>query len=100
MVSYTTNELVPSSQFAKQFGSYLAQIKDNVVEKLAILKNNKVEAIFISKDEYEKMCIALENMEDEEISKIVEDRLSKPYNTISHEDMLKSLSIDTNELKE
>ena len=39
-------------------------------------------------------------MEDKEISKIVEDRLSKPYNTISHEDMLKSLNIDANELKE
>ena len=42
MVSYATNELIPSSDFAKKFGSYLGQIREHTVEKLAILKNNKV----------------------------------------------------------
>ena len=59
MVTYSTNELISSSEFAKKFGTYLAQIKDNSVEKLAILKNNKVEAVIISKDEYENMKEAL-----------------------------------------
>jgi len=100
MVAYATNELIPSSQFAKQFGSYLAQIKENVVDKLAILKNNKVEAVLVSKDEYEKMSIALEEMENQEIFRIVEERLAKPYKTISHEEMLKRLNIDPNELED
>ena len=55
MVSYLSNELIPSSEFAKKFGSYLLQIKDGSAEKLAILKNNKVEAVLISKDQYEVM---------------------------------------------
>jgi len=100
MVAYATNELIPSSQFAKQFGSYLAQIKENVVDKLAILKNNKVEAVLVSKDEYERMTIALEEMENQEIFKIVEERLSKPYKTISHEEMLKRLNIDPSVLED
>ena len=100
MVAYATNELIPSSQFAKQFGSYLAQIKENVVDKLAILKNNKVEAVLVSKDEYERMSIALEEMENQEIFRIVEERLSKPYKTISHEDMLKRLNIDPSVLED
>ena len=65
MVTYSTNELIPSSQFAKKFGSYLSQIKDNAVDKLAILKNNKVEAVLISKDEYENMKNALKKIESE-----------------------------------
>ena len=67
MVTYSTNELISSSEFAKKFGTYLAQIKDNSVEKLAILKNNKVEAVIISKDEYENMKEALTQIEAKKI---------------------------------
>jgi len=67
MVSYAINELISSSDFAKKFGTYLSQIKDDSVEKLAILKNNKVEAVLISKDEYESMKEALELMESQKI---------------------------------
>ena len=67
MVTYSTNELVSSSEFAKKFGTYLAQIQDNSVEKLAILKNNKVEAVIISKDEYENMKEALTQIEAKKI---------------------------------
>ncbi|MCT7527427.1 type II toxin-antitoxin system Phd/YefM family antitoxin [Aliarcobacter cryaerophilus] len=67
MVTYSTNELISSSEFGKKFGTYLAQIKDNSVEKLAILKNNKVEAVIISKDEYENMKEALTQIEAKKI---------------------------------
>lgn len=63
MVSYRANELIPSSEFAKKFGSYLSLIKDHSVEKLAILKNNKVEAVLISREEYEAMSEALKSVE-------------------------------------
>jgi len=59
MVAYENDELIPSSEFAKKFGMYLAQIKDSTVEKLAVLKNNRIEAVVVSKDEYEKMKDAL-----------------------------------------
>jgi len=59
VVAYENNELIPSSEFAKKFGSYLAQIKDRTVDKLAVLKNNRIEAVFVSKDDYEKMQDAL-----------------------------------------
>ena len=65
MVAYRTDELVSSSDFAKKFGSYLSMIKENSVDKLAILKNNKVEAVMVSKDEYEMMSSALKQMEAE-----------------------------------
>ncbi len=63
MVAYENDELIPSSEFAKKFGSYLAQIKDRSVDKLAVLKNNRIEAVIVSKDEYEKMQDALKFQE-------------------------------------
>ena len=71
MVSYATNELIPSSDFAKKFGSYLVQIREHTVEKLAILKNNKVEAVLVSKDKYEKMLEALKLVEANEMIKSI-----------------------------
>ena len=67
MVAYENNELIPSSEFAKKFGTYLAQIKDHSVDKLAVLKNNRIEAVVVSKDEYEKMREALAFQEFSEL---------------------------------
>ena len=67
MITYATNELIPSSKFAKKFGSYLSQIKDSTIDKIAVLKNNKVEAVLVSKDDYERMSEALEILEHQEI---------------------------------
>ena len=80
MVTYSTNELIPSSEFAKKFGTYLAQIKDNSVEKLAILKNNKVEAVIISKDEYESMKEALKEVESKKILQSIQSGLDDMKN--------------------
>lgn len=80
MVSYATNELIPSSEFAKRFGSYLSQIKSNTVEKLAILKNNKVEAVIVSKDEYEAMQEALKRQEAQEVMKSIQNGLDDLHN--------------------
>lgn len=75
MITYAANELVSSSDFAKKFGSYLTQIKENSVEKLAILKNNKVEAVMISKEEFEKMSEALKLVEKQQFLSSIETGL-------------------------
>lgn len=67
MVTYSSNELISSSEFAKKFGLYLSSIKENTMDKIAILKNNKVEAVLISKDEYESMVEATREVEKNRI---------------------------------
>jgi len=89
MTTYATDELIPSSEFAKRFGSYLAMIKGSTIDKLAILKNNRVEAVLVSKNDYERMSEALEILEEQEIASIIKKRTSKPYKTISLEEMAK-----------
>ncbi|UTJ07790.1 type II toxin-antitoxin system Phd/YefM family antitoxin [Arcobacter roscoffensis] len=75
MVTYTADELIPSSELAKKFGTYLSQIKDHSVEKLAVLKNNKVEAVLISKDEYEVLKEALKQVEAQQIMNSIQNGL-------------------------
>ena len=66
MTAYRSDELVSSSDFAKKFGSYLSQIREHTVDKLAILKNNKVEAVLVSHADYEQMQAALKQVESKE----------------------------------
>lgn len=89
MVTYGSNELISSSELAKKFGSYLSLISKHSVEKLAILKNNKVEAVMISKDEYEAMCEELKKAEARQLLASVEKGLddvkqgrTRPINTL------------------
>ena len=99
MVAYENAELVPSSEFAKKFGMYLAQIKDHTVEKLAVLKNNRIEAVVVSKNEYEKMKDAYEQMEELYIAKVVEERSRTPRKEyIPMSEMAKELGVDLNAL--
>ena len=88
MVTYGTNELIPSSEFAKKFWTYLTQIKDHSVDKLAILKNNRVEAVVISKDEYESMKEALKEVEAKKILTSIKNGLKDVKDEKTH-------SIDT-----
>jgi PHD/YefM family antitoxin component YafN of YafNO toxin-antitoxin module len=76
MVTYGSNELISSSELAKKFGSYLSQISQHSIDKLAILKNNKVEAVMLSKDEYEAMCEALKRAEAQELMASIKKGLS------------------------
>ena len=81
MVAYRTDEMVPSSDFAKKFGSFLTQIRERSVDKLAILKNNKVEAILISKDDYEAMSEALKNQEANQLLNSIQSGLKDVKNS-------------------
>ena len=98
MTAYASDELIPSSEFAKRFGSYLAQITSRSIDKLAILKNNRVEAVIVSKDDYERMNDALEYVENQEIAHLIQGRTSQPYKTLTQDEMLKHLGISEDEL--
>ncbi len=102
MVQYAQNELCSITDFAKRLGSVVKDVKNEAIEKIGILKNNKLEAVLISTNEYERLKqyeVMMEELENEELIKIVEERTSKPYKTISHSDMMKRLNITSNDLK-
>ncbi len=94
MVGYTQNELVSATEISKQFGEYIAKVKNGVVDKIGVLKNNKLNAIILSVDEYENMVETIDLMEDMQIYEEIKDRLNTPKdNYLDGEQVLKDLNI-------
>ena len=94
MVSYSQNELASSTDISKQFGYYLSNVSNGKVEKLAILKNNKIEAVIIPTAIYESLINLLDEKEDIEILKTVEKRLETPKEDyLDGNEVLKELNL-------
>ncbi len=98
MVKYAQNELFSITDFTKQIGSVVASIKGHSLEKIGILKNNRLEAVVISTDEYEKLKELEEQIElaeQTQIYNLVKNRKETPLSEyISMEDMAKKFDID------
>ena len=94
MVAYSQNELASSTDISKQFGHYLSNVSNGKVEKLAILKNNKIEAVIIPTAIYESLINLLDEKEDIEILKTVEKRLETPREDyLDGNEVLKELNL-------
>ena len=98
MVKYAQNELFSITDFTKQIGSAVSSIKEHSIEKIGILKNNRLEAVVISTDEYERLKALEEEMELAEHTQIynaVQQRKNTPLSDyVSMDDMAKKFEID------
>lgn len=102
MVSYTQNELLSITDFTKSISKVLGNLKENSLEKVGVLKNNKLEAVVISTDEYERLKEIEELMntiEHKEIYELVKQRSETSKDDfISIDEMAKKLNIDMSSL--
>ena len=102
MVKYAQNELFSITDFTKQIGSAVSSIKEHSLEKIGILKNNKLEAVVISTDEYERLKAFEEEIlmaEHTQIYNIVKERKDTPLSEyVSMEDMAKKFDIDLDKI--
>jgi PHD/YefM family antitoxin component YafN of YafNO toxin-antitoxin module len=98
MVAYRQNELVSATELSKQFGEYISKVKDGLLEKIGILKNNKLNAIILSVDEYERMVIAMNRLEELEMYQEISKRVETPKEEyINGTDVLKRLNLSLDE---
>ena len=102
MVSYTQNELLPITDFTKSLSKVLGDIKDHAIEKVGVLKNNKLEAVVISTDEYERLKAIedlIDTIEHKEIYEVIKARKTTPKSEfIPLDEMAKKFDIDTSSL--
>lgn len=96
MVAYTQNELASATEISKQFGEYISKVKNGIVDKIGVLKNNKLNAVILSVEEYEKMSEAMDLLEDLTIYEEIKDRLASNKKLLDGDDVLKKhgLSLD------
>ena len=94
MVAYTQNELVSATEISKQFGEYISKIKSGLLDKIGILKNNKLNAVILSVEEYERMVMAMNRLEELEDYHELTVRLQTPKTEyLDGEDVLKRLNL-------
>jgi len=65
MIRYAEHELFSITTFTKQISSLLKAIRENSIEKIGILKNNRLEAVVLSTQEYTR----LKKIEEESFDK-------------------------------
>jgi len=95
MVSYKQDELLSITDFTKSISKILSSLKEHTIEKIGVLKNNKLEAVVISTQEYERLKELEELIEHQEIYELVKQRSKVPKSDyISLEDIAeKTMSI-------
>jgi len=95
MVAYTQNEMFSISDFTKQISKIINNIKEKSFEKIAILRNNKLEAVVISPEEYERLKQIEKLVEHTELYKEIQKRENtKLDDYIEFDDLAKKFDID------
>lgn len=93
-VAYKKDEIVSASRVARSFGKVLADLKERRKQRVAIAKNNELEAVILPIHEYETMAEALAVMEHIEIYRLVQERKrKKPRKPVSLDALLKEAGL-------
>ena len=100
MVAYQQNELISSTELVKKFAQVMKLVKEKSVAKMGVLKNNRLEAVVISTEEYEhlKALEALVSMQvdlTDDLSHYAEKvkvGMHSPVSQKSHEEIFEELS--------
>jgi len=94
MVAYTQNELVSATEISKQFGEYISKVKTGLLNKIGVLKNNKLNAVILSVEEYERMSLGMIRLEELELYQTLQKRLETPKEKyLKGDDVLKNLGL-------
>ncbi len=101
MTSYARDEMVSVTDIVNGFKANLEKVTGRAVEKLAIMRNNKPEAVIVPVDEYEKMKELYDYAERLSIFETVKARRNTPKSEyISFDDVLKEAGISRDELRD
>lgn len=99
MVSFARNEIISSTSIVRQFSAVLKSLADRTRQKVAVIRNNEMEAVLLPIDEYERLVEVAEQCEYAEIAATVAERESTPESEyIPFADILAAEKIEEDEL--
>jgi prevent-host-death family protein len=96
MVTYSRDEIISASEMARGFSAMLKELTEHTKERLAISRNNKLEAVVLSIEEYERLQEAYDLLEQMDIHRTIEAR--KASKIVSLEASAKRHGIDLDAL--
>jgi PHD/YefM family antitoxin component YafN of YafNO toxin-antitoxin module len=95
MTTFTKDEIVPSTKVSRNLSSLLNKLKNHQLEKIAVIRNNEMEAILIPIQEYELMQSLLEQDEYKTLYSLIKERELTPNSSYStFEAILSNLNIN------
>lgn len=90
MITFSQKEILGVPELTKPLNDFIEKISTKAVEKFAIVKNNKTEAVIISADEYERIRELQDYLENLEIARVIKERVldkTEPIQMSSEEDL-------------
>jgi PHD/YefM family antitoxin component YafN of YafNO toxin-antitoxin module len=98
MISYQKEELVSSSIISRNIGDYLNKLNKKELEKIAVMRNNKIEAVILPIETYEEIFSIDDLNEHIEISNLIQSRTTDKANRISFENVLDQMGLKIDDL--
>ncbi|MGZ8546625.1 MAG: type II toxin-antitoxin system Phd/YefM family antitoxin [Sulfuricurvum sp.] len=78
MIAYSRDEMVSVTELLKTLRQTLDKIAHHSVEKIAVMKNNRPEAVMLSIDEYERIKELADMAERIELAELIRERKKTP----------------------
>ncbi len=91
--SFKRDEIISSTEAAKNFGRVISDLAKHKKEKTVIVKNNEITAVILAVDDYEYMTDIVSFVEHLEIFDMVTSRKNRRGKKILLDDLLKEQGI-------
>jgi PHD/YefM family antitoxin component YafN of YafNO toxin-antitoxin module len=95
MMTFTKDELISSTILARNFGDVLNKLKKNSLDKVAVIRNNNIEAVLLTIEEFEKLNDIIEQIE---IYNLIKNRENNSDGFVEYNSILKEYGIDEKQL--
>ncbi len=95
MIKYSRDEMVGVTEFGKSIGGFLDKVRKNPSNRLVLVRHNKPEVVMVPIEEYEKMAILEEYIEQKEIYDIAQERVENRKTTakfFSYEEVMEMIN--------
>jgi len=96
-IAYKRDEMVGITELSRSLGKYLDKVISNPLNKLAIVRSNKPEAVIVPIEEYEQMKAASDYLEDIGIAEMLKERVfnrKEPAKYITMDELIIELRKD------
>ncbi|MBT3878303.1 MAG: type II toxin-antitoxin system Phd/YefM family antitoxin [Candidatus Scalindua sp.] len=91
--SFKRDEIISSTDAAKNFGRVVSDLANHKKEKTVIVKNNEITAVILSVDDYEYMADIVNFVEHLEVFDMVTSKKNRRGKKILLDDLLKEEGI-------
>ncbi|WP_291321769.1 type II toxin-antitoxin system Phd/YefM family antitoxin [Desulfonatronospira sp.] len=99
MQTYKKEELMSSTDIVRNFSSVLESIKNKKRDKIAVLRKNKLEAVILPIEEYERIQELADIMEHLQLSRLIKEREKTPIDEyVDFEQILSEHGLGRDEL--